>query len=50
MQDSDNFVYQWALSGDWLAVRDYLGKRILSPEVRKKLLALPDVPLASKPS
>jgi hypothetical protein len=44
MRDEDNMVYQWALSGDWVAVRDYLGKRILSAEVRKKLLALPDVP------
>jgi hypothetical protein len=44
MQDKDNSVYQWALSGNWVAVRDYLGKRILSSEDRKKLLALPDLP------
>jgi hypothetical protein len=44
MRDEDNMVYQCALSGDWIAVRDYLGKRILSPEVRKTLLSLPDVP------
>jgi hypothetical protein len=48
MRDEDNIVYQWALSGDWVAVGDYLGKRILSPEVRKKVLALPDVPLGIK--
>jgi hypothetical protein len=48
MRDEDNIVYQWALTGDWVAVRDYLGKRILSAEARKKLLALPDIPLGIK--